>query len=114
DVFMRDTQLAMGHLAPGSTYVHLYINGLYWGLYSPAERTDDAFLASHLGGEPEDWDIIKDFNDLFRGNRDVYDEMFAIGNQLAAASVYEANVLFQTLQGRNADGSVDPGGTTYL
>jgi hypothetical protein len=67
DVWMRDMQLAMGSLSADSTYVHLYINGLYWGLYSPAERPDDAFLASHIGGAEEDWDIVKDFNDLFRG-----------------------------------------------
>ncbi len=114
DVFMRDSQIAMGYFAPDSTYVHLYINGLYWGLYSPAERTDDASLASHLGGEPEDWDIVKDFNELFRGNRDVYDQMFAIGNQIAAASASQANVLFQTLQGNHANGTPNPNGTAYL
>lgn len=114
DVFMRDTQLAMGSLSPSSTYVHLYINGLYWGLYSPAERTDDAFLAAHLGGEEEDWDIVRDFNELYRGNRDVYDQMFAISRQIDSASSTTANTLFQALQGRNADGSDDPSGTVYL
>ncbi|WP_425396206.1 lamin tail domain-containing protein [Aeoliella sp.] len=114
DVFMRDTQLAMGSLSPSSTYVHLYINGLYWGLYSPAERTDDAFLAAHLGGEEEDWDIIRDFNELYRGNRDVYDEMFSISRQIDSANATTANALFQTLQGRNTDDSIDPSGTVYL
>ena len=70
DVWMRDMQRAMGSLSADSTYVHLYINGLYWGLYSPAERPDDAFLAAHIGGNEEDWDIIRDFNELFRGETD--------------------------------------------
>jgi hypothetical protein len=69
DTWMRDVRLAMGGLDAASEYVHLYINGLYWGLYSPVERPDDAFLASYLGGEREDYDIVKDFNELFRGNR---------------------------------------------
>ncbi|TWT90307.1 CotH protein [Pseudobythopirellula maris] len=114
DVFMRDTQIAMGHPSPDSTYVHLYINGLYWGMYSPAERTDDAFLASRLGGEREDWDVIRDFNELSRGNRDVYDEMFDIAAQIENASDSVANDLFQVLQGNNPDGSPDLAGTTYL
>lgn len=114
DVFMRDTQLAMGHPSPDSTYVHLYINGLYWGMYSPAERTDDAFLASRLGGERADWDIIRDFNELYRGSRVVYDQMFALANQVAAGSPTVANDIFQRLQGRNPDGTIDPGGTVYL
>ena len=41
----------MGQPSTHNTYVHLYINGLYWGLYDPAERPDDAFLAEHLGGD---------------------------------------------------------------
>lgn len=114
DVFMRDTQLAMGHLSPDSTYVHLYINGLYWGLYSPAERTDDAFLAAHLGGNREDWDIIRDFNELYRGSRTAYDEMFTLADAVAAASPTVANDILQQLQGRNPDGTIDAGGTAYL
>src|SRR5688500_18693112 len=49
DVWMMDSQRAMGSLAPDATYIHLYINGLYWGLYYPTERVDDAYLASHIG-----------------------------------------------------------------
>ena len=31
DLFCRDTQNALGGYAAHGTYVHLYINGLYWG-----------------------------------------------------------------------------------
>ena len=105
DVFMRDTQLAMGSHSPDSTYVHLYINGLYWGMYSPAERTDDAFLSSRIGGEREDWDIVRDFNELYRGSAAVWNQMFNIADQIDAASPTQANALFQRLQGRNPDGT---------
>jgi hypothetical protein len=36
-------------------FVHLYLNGLYWGLYNLVERPDAAFMASYYGGEEEDW-----------------------------------------------------------
>ncbi len=50
DTFAQDTLRAMGHLSPDSRFVHVYINGLYWGLYQASERPDDPFLAEHLGG----------------------------------------------------------------
>lgn len=108
DVWMRDTQLAMGNPVADSTYAHLYINGLYWGLYWPTERNDDQFLASRIGGEPEDWDIVRDFNELFRGQRTAYDQMFALSRQIDSASASNANNLFQEIQGNNPDGTNDP------
>ncbi|MCA9259072.1 MAG: CotH kinase family protein, partial [Planctomycetales bacterium] len=108
DVWMRDSQIATGNLAGDSTYVHLYINGLYWGLYWPSERVDDAYLASHLGGDPADWDVVRDFNELFRGERTAYDAMLDLSRDLASAGASQADVLFQQLQGKSPDGSVDP------
>ena len=108
DVWMRDTQIATGNLAADSTYAHLYINGLYWGLYWPSERVDDAYLASRFGGEEEDWDIVRDFNELFRGQRTAYDAMISMSRQIDAASPSVANTLFQQIQGKAADGTDDP------
>lgn len=51
------TQQAMGGLASNGTFVHLYINGLYWGIYNPTERPDADFQAAHRGGQPEDYDV---------------------------------------------------------
>ena len=59
DPYVLDTQRAMGHLSPHYRFVHLYINGLYWGLYEAAERPDNDFLAAHEGGNPEDYEVIE-------------------------------------------------------
>lgn len=59
DVFSRDLQLAMGLPATRSTFVHLYLNGVYWGLYQTQERAEASFAATWLGGEKEDWDVVK-------------------------------------------------------
>ena len=40
DEFARRLQLAFGDPSPHGMFVHLYINGLYWGLYNPTERPD--------------------------------------------------------------------------
>jgi len=37
DAFAKDAHGAMGDLALHSRYVHLYINGLYWGVYNSSE-----------------------------------------------------------------------------
>ena len=58
DEFVRRAFLAMGGLAGHGTYVHLYLNGQYWGLYNVTERMDDAFLTSYLGGVATDYDLI--------------------------------------------------------
>ncbi|MFO1512779.1 MAG: lamin tail domain-containing protein [Verrucomicrobiota bacterium] len=43
DAFIKDTQAAMGSFSSHSRYVHLYINGLYWGVYNPCEDLDKSF-----------------------------------------------------------------------
>ena len=60
DQWARDTQRDMGWLSPHGSYVHLYVNGLYWGLYNLAEEPTAAFTSDHLGGAEADWDVIKD------------------------------------------------------
>jgi len=58
DEWARNTQRAMGHLSSHGTWVHLYINGLYWGLYNPVERPDGHFMAEYFGGDEDDYDIF--------------------------------------------------------
>ena len=56
DEWSRRLQLALGQPAAHGRYVHLYINGLYWGLYNPVERPDASFAAAYCGGDKDDWD----------------------------------------------------------
>jgi len=58
DQFLRLTENAMGRLSPRGRYVHLYINGLYWGVYDLHERANADYYSSHLGGKPADWDVV--------------------------------------------------------
>ncbi|WCJ58941.1 lamin tail domain-containing protein [Fontisphaera persica] len=39
--------------------VHLFLNGLYWGLYSLHERPDHHFAESYYGGDASQWDVFK-------------------------------------------------------
>jgi len=104
DEFIRTLQRDMGHASPNSFPVHLYINGLYWGLYFPCERPDAYFSASYYGGDEEDWDTFSHTGITLReGNDSALNQMTALCQQ--ASNSYEA---YQQLQGNNPDGSRNP------
>lgn len=58
DEFVRRAWLDMGWLTPRGTYAHLYLNGLYWGLYNITERVDDRYLRDYNGSTELDYDLI--------------------------------------------------------
>ncbi|MCH2062321.1 MAG: lamin tail domain-containing protein [Roseibacillus sp.] len=60
DQWHRDAQRATGQPFQHQIYAHLYLNGLYWGMYHIFERFEDDMLAANFGGREEDWDAIKD------------------------------------------------------
>ena len=59
DPFVRETYLAMGGPGSRGNFVHLYLNGLYWGIYNPSERPDENYASSHYGGADADYDALK-------------------------------------------------------
>ncbi|MFT5240393.1 MAG: hypothetical protein ACI9OU_001412 [Candidatus Promineifilaceae bacterium] len=59
DAFARHTHADMGRHAIQDRWVHLYLNGVYWGIYNATERPDQEFAADYFGGTPEDYDILK-------------------------------------------------------
>ena len=61
DQWMRDAQLAMGHASGHGTFVHLYLNGLYWGVYNVVERPNADFASSYYGGMKSEWDALNSF-----------------------------------------------------
>jgi len=81
DLWMKDTHLAMGQLAGHNIYVHLYVCGLYWGLYNVSERPDAFFNAEYRGGTKEDYDVIKDYQEVQAGDLDAFNTMFNIVNR---------------------------------
>ena len=74
DAWMKDSQRAMGGLASHSRFFHLYVNGLYWGVYDATERPDATFAAAYQGGAPEEYDVVNE-GQIVDGNRTAYDTM---------------------------------------
>ena len=59
DQYVSDLHNAMGGQSPHGRYAHLYINGLYWGMYYVHERPDHSWAAQTFGGEKEEYDAIR-------------------------------------------------------
>lgn len=90
DQWMRDTQIAMSGSGSSGVHVHLYINGIYWGVYNPSERADAAFSASHFGGEREDYDAMT-HDGVRDGNNIAWNAMRSIAQSgLASSQNYDA------------------------
>ncbi|HIF42103.1 MAG TPA: hypothetical protein EYQ74_13550 [Planctomycetes bacterium] len=86
DAFMSDLQLAMGGLAPMGRPVHMYINGLYWGLYNLHERVDEVFAADHEGGQPGEYDYVKE-GSIRAGNSNPWNHPTAPGAWNTAVTI---------------------------
>jgi hypothetical protein len=59
DAVLTDLDNALGRPSVHSQHVHLYLNGLYWGIYTLHERPDKHFAADYYGGREDDYDIVK-------------------------------------------------------
>ena len=109
DIWAKDTQFDMGHLSGHGCYVHLYINGIYWGIYNPTEFLDKEYAESYLPGNADDFDIIKDAIELTDGSWTDWEDMMDIaGNGLGD------NTSYQFIQGNNPDGSPNPQYKAYI
>ena len=58
DPWGMQTQRDQGWLSPWHRQVHLYVNGIYWGLFTLFEKPSDGYWASYYGGDKEDYDLI--------------------------------------------------------
>lgn len=73
---------ASGIGAAHGKYVHLYINGLYWGLYNAHERPDEQFTEEYYGGDKDNVYVIK------HANTDVNNEFTWVEGGIAAEQAY--------------------------
>jgi len=99
DPWVKSTMRDMGHYAARSKFVHLYLNGLYWGMYNLSEQMDENFMRDNLGGSASDYDIMKDYAEVEAGNSVAWDQLIALANDPAN---------FQSLVGNHPDGTPDP------
>jgi hypothetical protein len=57
DPLVRDVFIDMGQPASRGDFIHMFLNGAYWGLYNLSERYNDDFCDAHFGKGA--WDLVK-------------------------------------------------------
>lgn len=108
DAFAKRSHRAMGGLSPHQTFVHLYVDGLYWGIYDVSEKPDQSFGEAYVGGSKTNWDVVVN-NEAIEGDRTAWDILVA----KCAAGV--SNIAeYQEIQGNNPDGSRNPAYPVYI
>lgn len=112
DVWARRMQRKIGRTSVNALYVHVFLNGMYWGLYNLAERVDDQYGKDHLGGDKEDIDVIKIEEDggnhieASEGDLEAWNLLVETAREVARSG--SDNTAYYRLQGLNADGERDP------
>ncbi|MBM3844734.1 MAG: hypothetical protein FJ405_00415 [Verrucomicrobia bacterium] len=109
DQWVRDAQLDMGQPSSDGTYAHLYLSGLYWGIYNIAQRPDNTFAASVFGGSRDDYDVLADFAEVRSGDATAWNQM----NSLASAGL-ASDAAYQRIQGNHPDGTRNPAYPVFL
>jgi hypothetical protein len=114
DEFGRRSQAALGQHASHGMRVHLYINGVYWGIYNPVERPDASFSATYYGGRKEDWDAINQ-GAATDGTMATWNTLMSLSGLVQSASTEAARTAaFMRVLGLNPDASDNPSYETYL
>ncbi|MGE5446895.1 MAG: CotH kinase family protein, partial [Bacteroidales bacterium] len=114
EVFSRDTQRDMGWPYTRSRYYHLYLNGMYWGLYQTQERAEARFAADYLGGSKEDYDVIKVGVDAggieaTDGNMDSWQKIYNL-----TTKGFASNADYFALEGKDQYGYPKKGGEVII
>ncbi len=106
DVFSRESQGAANQHYTRSRYYHLYLNGMYWGIFQTQERSEARYASDYFGGNKEDYDVIKvnteDYVYLIEatdGSTDAWEEVWDLCN-----TGFASNASYFNLEGRDQTG----------
>lgn len=110
DLWARSIQERLGHPHSKGQTVHLFLNGMYWGMYNLCERVTAEHCATHYGGKEKHYDVIKVEETLGQkitpadGTLDTWQQMVTMVGQVSSKN----NEMLYRLEGRNAVGQRDP------
>lgn len=135
DIWCSDTQLDLRQPGQRNRFVHLYLNGIYWGVYAFQERPEAAWASTYRGGTDDDYDVVKvetttgynvnatdgdltAWQDLWNKSRAAYfintDRQPASPYPAQAYSSAEKNAAYFRLMGLAADGLTRTGEPVLL
>ena len=114
DIFVRDAHREMGQPYTRGNFCHVYINGMYFGLFQTEERPESRYGETYFGGDDEDFDIPKSGDDrglieATAGNLDAYQDLWT-----AVDAGVTDNADYFAIQAMNPDGSENDSYTRLL
>ncbi len=116
DVFSRDIQRDMGQPYTRSRFYHLYMNGMYWGLFQTQERSEARFAADYFGGRSDDYDVIKVNTENWAYQIEATDgdftQWFALWDMCNTGFKYNGD--YFKLEGKDAGGKPLTGGEVHV
>lgn len=82
DQYVSDIQNALGGYAPHDIFAHLYVNGLYWGVFDLHERPDHSYAAEYFGGDKWDYDCLRhNRSTVINGGTSAWNTMFSLARR---------------------------------
>ncbi|RZO15772.1 MAG: hypothetical protein EVB09_06390, partial [Verrucomicrobiaceae bacterium] len=89
DQFANDLFLDMGNIGVHGRWTHLYINGLYWGVYHIHERPDADYMEAYFGTSSKPYDAINS-NSATNGTTSAYNRMATFSsNNISSPKKYK-------------------------
>ena len=110
EVFARDTMAALDQPYTRSRYYHLYLDGVYLGIFQSQERVEEFYGETYFGGDEADYDVVKaglgdvGGTEVSAGNDFAWRELFNSAQGIANNPGANGNN-YWTLQGLNPDGT---------
>lgn len=90
DQWASDLFLKMGQNGSHGRWVHLFLNGIYWGLYDLHERPDADHMANYFGGKDDDYDTVNS-SVATNGDLNAYNTMMNLAyGSITTPATYEA------------------------
>ena len=117
EVFARDSQRDMGECYNRSRYYHLFINGVYWGLYQTEERVDQNYAESYGKGAAANYDVVRTsqpgYNTgVVEGESAAWETLWRITTTEGYGEDYPNN--YNLVRGLNPDGTRNPDLPVYV
>lgn len=115
DEFGRRSQLAMGSPSSHGRYLHIYINGVYWGLYNAVERPDDSMGDNYFDSKKTDWDGVNSGSATNEGSTASWNTLKSMVSAIPSAGTEAAKTaIFMEAQGLNPDGTDNPAKADFI
>jgi CotH kinase protein/Concanavalin A-like lectin/glucanases superfamily/Fn3 associated/Lamin Tail Domain/PA14 domain len=102
----RDLYGDMGQPYPRTRHYHCYVNGVYWGLYMSQERAEASFGQTYLGGDKDNYDVVKSAGNAAGYNTEATDGTFTQGTSATPGSAW-AKLWWRTNELRNPAGQTE-------